>query len=343
MPLSLDLGQSVPPLNVWSQEQRSLLDIMPSDAFFSIKGIVVPPVFVKAEGLNAAGSIKLRTAARIIADMETSGTLRPNGTIIESSSGNLGVALAMIAARKGYRFICVTDANAAPASIQIMRAVGATVVVVAERDKNGGYLASRIRLIKEMCAKDTSIVWTNQYANESNWKAHYASTAADIYHGFGEIDWLVIGAGTTGTLMGCARYFREHSPRTKLVAVDTEGSITFGGLPGRRYIPGLGTSLPPAIAEPDLVDEIIYISEVETVKMCRQLAGGGVLVGGSTGTVLAGIASLRGRIDATHTVVTISPDLGSKYLDTIYNDEWVRKYFPTILLADDKTPEVQSW
>lgn len=341
MPLSLELRQPIAPSMAGLQD-RSLLDVMPSDAFFSIGGIIGPPVFVKAEGLNAAGSIKLRTAARIVADMEASRTLRPNGTIIESSSGNLGVALAMIAAQKGYRFICVTDANAAPDSIQIMRAVGATVVVVTERDQNGGYLASRIRLIQEMCSKDPSIVWTNQYANESNWKAHYAATAADIYHGFEEVHWLVIGAGTTGTLMGCARYFRKHSPKTRLVAVDTEGSVTFGGPAGRRYIPGLGTSVRPAIANPELVDEILYVSEVETVKTCRQLARRGILVGGSTGTVLAGIAGLRDRISATDTVVTISPDLGSKYLDTIFDDDWVHKYFPSIPLADAGTSEDQS-
>uniref|UniRef100_UPI00333BEFDE 2,3-diaminopropionate biosynthesis protein SbnA n=1 Tax=Mesorhizobium sp. M0050 TaxID=2956861 RepID=UPI00333BEFDE len=322
-----------PPLSnspFFSRVSRSLLDLIPSNLFFTVENIVRAPVIVKCEGLNAAGSVKVKAATRMIDDLERAGTLTSGGTLVESSSGNLGIALSMIAAARGYRFICVTDANAASSSIKIMRALGAEVIVVTTMDVNGGYLGARIELIKTICAGDPSKVWVNQYANDSNWKAHYDTTGPEILSRFPKVDWLVIGAGTTGTLMGCARYFHRNSPLTRIVAVDAKGSVTFGTLPARRLIPGLGTSRCPEITDPTLPNEVIHVDETETISMCRALARQGVLVGGSTGTVLAGIAQIGDRIAKTNTVVTISPDLGSKYLDTIFDDQWVEQNFPGI-------------
>ncbi|MER9064098.1 2,3-diaminopropionate biosynthesis protein SbnA [Mesorhizobium sp. M0698] len=307
---------------------RSILDLVPPNLFFTLENIVRAPVIVKCEGLNAAGSVKMKAAIRIVDDLERAGTLTSGSTLVESSSGNLGIALSMIAAARGYRFICVSDANTASSSIKTMRALGAEVIVVTTKDANGGYLGARIELIKTMCAEDPSKVWVNQYANASNWKAHYDITGPEILSCFPKIDWLVIGAGTTGTLMGCARYFHRNSPLTRIVAVDAKGSVTFGTPPARRLIPGLGTSRCPEITDPTLPSEVIHIDETETISMCRALARQGILVGGSTGTVLAGIARIGDRIAETSTVVTISPDLGSKYLDTIFDDQWVEQNFP---------------
>jgi N-(2-amino-2-carboxyethyl)-L-glutamate synthase len=295
--------------------------------FFPVADIVRPTVFVKCEALNFAGSIKIKPAMRMIKDLEESGRLTRGGTLIESSSGNLGIAVAMIAASKGYRFICVTDRNASVESVKTMKAVGAHVILVDRRDPNGGYLGSRIALINSMCAADPSMVWINQYANPSNALAHYDTTAPEILAEFPELDYLFIGVGTTGTLMGCARYFKEYSSRTRIVAVDASGSVTFGGAPGPRRIPGIGTSRRPELVDESLLDDIVYVAELDTIRMCRTLASRGLLLGASTGSVLAGIQSYVGNLKPEHAVVTIMPDLGSKYLDTVYSDEWVTSHY----------------
>lgn len=306
----------------------SMLQQSASDLFLPLQGIIRNPVHLKCEGLNIAGSIKLKPAVRMIEDLKRSGRLTSDSILVESSSGNLGIAISMIAAASGYRFICVTDANATRCSLNIMRAMGTEIIVVTERDANQGYLGARIALIKSMCARDPRMIWINQYANEGNWRAHYDTTGPEILRRFPKVDWLFIGAGTTGTLMGCARYFRQASPATRIVAVDAVGSVTFGAAAAPRLIPGLGTSSRPAILDTTLVTEAVHISEEETIAMCRTLARRGLLFGGSTGTVLAGIVRCADRIAETDIVVTISADFGANYLDTIFDDEWVGMHFP---------------
>lgn len=305
----------------------SPLDMLLTDVFVEIRDLEVAPVFVKCEGFNMVGSIKLKPALEMIVALEKSYRLGPRSKIIESSSGNLGVALSMICAERGYPFICVTDPASSETNRKLIRAFGGQVIVVQERDANGGFLQTRIDLIMRMCADDPSIIWLNQYKNESNVKAHERTTARELLWGFNKIDWLFVPAGTTGTLMGCARYFRRHSPATRVVAVDSEGSVTFGGKPGKRYIPGIGTSSVPEILDRGLVDEVVMVPEIDTVRMCRRLVQRGYLFGGSTGTALAGIEACAARIQLDQTIVTISPDLGERYIDTVYDDGWARKYF----------------
>lgn len=300
--------------------------------FLPFDGIVPCTVHVKLEGLNLGGSIKIKTALGLIEEAEQSGTIGPDTIIIESSSGNLGVALAMVCADRGYPFECVVDPNASRTNIEIMRALGATVVAVQERDENGGFLASRIRLIERKMKQDRRYFWTNQYRNAANPLIHERSTAAEIAQAFPRLDYLFVGAGTTGTLMGCAEYFRKRRPDTKIVAVDSVGSVTFGGSPGPRHISGLGTSRVPEICDRSLVDDVVMISEAATVEMCRWIARRyGVLFGGSTGTVMAAVEQRRSWLRDDASVVAISPDNGEKYLDTIYSDEWVRSRFPGLL------------
>jgi 2,3-diaminopropionate biosynthesis protein SbnA len=295
--------------------------------FFQISGVVEPTIHVKCEALNAAGSIKIKPALRMIEDLEKQGRLKKGGTLVESSSGNLGIAVSMIAASRGFKFICVVDPNAAQYSVSAMRAVGAAVIVVDQKDENGGYLGSRIALIETMCRADPSLVWINQYANESNWRAHFDTTAPEILAEFPRVDHLFIGAGTTGKLMGCARYFRQHSPRTRIIAVDPEGSVTFGTPSKPRKIPGIGTSRRPELLDESLIDAVVHVPEIETVRLCRELAAQGVLLGGSTGSVIAAIRRSGRLLSRSDVVITIMPDLGSKYLDTIYSDEWVERHY----------------
>ncbi|WP_438672333.1 2,3-diaminopropionate biosynthesis protein SbnA [Solihabitans fulvus] len=304
-------------------------DIVTDDIFLRLSDLVIDSeIFLKIEGLNPAGSVKLKTAVALIEDAERRGVLSDGGRVVESSSGNLGIALSMVCSIKGYSFTCVTDPNASARSVATMRALGAEVVVVANRDSNGGFLGSRIAHLKAMLALDHELVWPNQYANAANPRAHWERTAASILRSIEAIDYLFVGAGTTGTLMGCAAYFRQFSPKTRIIAVDTRGSVTFGYPAGPRHIPGLGTSRTPELLRMDNLDEVLLVDEAEAVWTCRLLARRhGLLVGGSTGSVLAAVRGYGGHLAPGSRVVAIAPDLGERYLDTIYNDDWVTARF----------------
>lgn len=288
--------------------------------------------FIKYEGLNIAGSIKLKTAKYLISGLEKHHGISPDkNTIIESSSGNLGVALSIVCKSKGYKFICVTDPNTLPITEQYMKIYGAEIVKVTERDESGGFLAKRIELIHSLLKNDRNLVWTNQYASEYNVQAHYNTTAKEIYKKFPTLDYLFIGAGTTGTLVGCARFFKKYSPKTKIIAVDNKGSVTFGFPPLTRYIPGIGTSRKPEIASTENVYKIILVPEEETVVACNTLLREyGLFLGGSTGTVLFAAKDYVSSLPNKNiSLVAISPDFGEKYINTIYNAEWVEDKFGT--------------
>jgi N-(2-amino-2-carboxyethyl)-L-glutamate synthase len=296
-------------------------------------------VLLKVEGLNPAGSIKLKTALALITDAEERGLLKPRGRVVESSSGNLGIALSMVCAVRGYSFTCITDPKASPHSVAAMRALSAEVIVVTEPDANGGYLGTRIALIKEMLRADPELTWPNQYGNVANSRAHWERTATEILQAIPSVEYLFVGAGTTGTLMGCAGYFRKFSPLTRIIAVDSRGSVTFGQPAGPRYVPGLGTSRLPELCRTDNLDEIVLIEEADAVRMCRRVAGEfGLLVGGSTGSVLAAVDQLGDQIPDGATVVAISPDLGDHYLDSVYDDDWVAERFGADVLAEPSAP-----
>lgn len=280
--------------------------------------------YLKVEGLNLAGSIKLKPAIHMITDLESSGAIRPGSAVIESSSGNLGVALAVVCGAKGYSFTCITDPNAPEESLALMRAYGADVVVITQRDEQGGFLGSRIAHIKARLREDPKTIWPNQYANHVNARAHCRTTAREIHEQFSDLDYLFVGAGTTGTLTGCAAYFAVNRPQVRVIAVDAVGSVTFGGRPSRRHIPGLGTSVRPAIASTDNVADIVHVAERDTVQMCRSMLDRyGLLVGGSTGTVLAGLRQYAPRLPEDAVVVAISPDLGDRYVRTVYDPTWL--------------------
>ncbi|MEH0974703.1 2,3-diaminopropionate biosynthesis protein SbnA [Micromonospora sp. CPCC 205546] len=308
-----------------------------ANIFAPVQGVAPCTVHLKLEGVNVAGSIKIKTAVQMLTDLEQAGSVDGSRRLIESSSGNLGVALALVCAERGYPFTCVTDPNASVSAVRKMQALGTEVIEVRERDQTGNYLGTRIALIQSMCREDPNLLWLNQYANASNWRAHYRMTAPEILAAFPHVDHLVIGAGTTGTLMGCARYFREHSPGTTIVGVDSVGSVTFGGTPGRRHIPGIGASRRPEITDSSLIDRLLMVDEADAIRMCRSLAQRGLPVGGSTGSVLHSLRHLGDVLTPESVVVAVSPDMGDKYLDTIYSDDWVGERFPHLLGPPDTT------
>ena len=284
-------------------------------------------VTVRLEGINGVGSIKGRAAYAMVRSLEITGMLRPGGHVVESSSGNLGVALAALCCQRGYRFTCVTDPNTSSHVTDLIEAYGSTVVQVHERDENGGYLATRLRTVQTVLAGDPLAVWPNQYGNEANLLAHEATTAPEIAAGVPHLSVLAVGAGTTGTLGGCTRWFRRHRPDVAVIAIDSVGSVTFGGPPSPRRIPGLGTSSRPPIADNATPHHIHHVAEIDGVRMCHHVRDRfGVMVGGSTGSVLAGVHQL-GRLWALGTtVVAIGPDMGEKYLSSVYDEGWVTRH-----------------
>lgn len=300
------------------------------DVFLRLGGILrTSCVLLKLEGFNITGSIKIKAAKHMIADLEERDLARPGETtVVESSSGNLGVALSLVCRRRGYRFLCVTDPNVSQANLAAMTAYGAEVVVIDQRDANGGHLESRIAYIERLIRDEPSHVWLNQYANPANPAAHDEMTAREILAAVPRPDYVLIGAGSAGTLMGCARRFAAESPATRLVAVDPVGSVLFGDPSARRLIPGIGSSRPSPVLDPGVAHRVVRVSEPDTIRMCHEMARvHGLLVGGSTGSVLAAAQSLEGTIEPGASIVAVSADLGDKYLDTIYNRGWVLRHF----------------
>jgi N-(2-amino-2-carboxyethyl)-L-glutamate synthase len=337
LPRPKDRPGSAPPRFIDSPLEANL-----GSCFLRLTGFGTGKVFLKLEGLNPAGSVKLRPAISMIERLERERSIRPGQHyIIESSSGNLGVALAVVCRVKGYGFTCVTDPNANPWSVKVMRAYGAEVIVVQERDEEGGYLGARIDRIYRMLEGDPRYVWTNQYANIANPGSHYAFTAPEIHEALPEVDYVFVGAGSTGTVIGCARYFARHRAGTKVIAVDTAGSVTFGGPKGPRFIPGLGTSRRPEIADLHDVNEVLSIPEEDAVLACRRLLDRyGLLAGGSTGSVLAAVE--RYPFPPESTVVAISADLGDRYVDTLYDHQWVAARFPSLRGKPDENLTAQA-
>ncbi len=307
-------------------------DLILGDVYIKINALLANcVVHLKLECFSAGSSIKMKTARQMIEQLEQAGKVRPNTGLIESSSGNLGLALSIIAAERGYRFTCVSDPNTSPQTVKMMRAYGAEVFIVEQRDANGGYLNSRIDYIKSRLAAEPDLVWLNQYANSANPDAHEFFTGPEILAAFPRPDFLFVGTGTTGTLMGVARAVRDKSPTTSIVAVDSLGSVTFGTKAGPRFIPGAGTSRRPEIASEEAMDHLELVPEADTIVMCRRLAAKGLMVGGSTGMVLSAVSKWSGRIPRNSCVIAISPDMGDRYLDSIYDDSWVERHFPGVM------------
>jgi 2,3-diaminopropionate biosynthesis protein SbnA len=323
-------------------------DYHEEELYVDLQPIFGHALFLKCEGFNFAGSIKLKTAVEMVEAAERDGLLKPGSILVESSSGNLGVALSMIAAGRGYRFLCVTDSRCNLAARRQMTALGGEVHVIPDGPEvsgaEGGMLRARIDYVRRLCASDDRYVWLNQYSSPANWKAHYRRTAPAIARRFPRLDVLFVGAGTTGTLMGCARYLRARPRPVRIVAVDSAGSVTFGGAPGRRMIPGLGTSVRPQLLDESYVDEVIRVDETDAVRACHRLAGRGFLFGGSTGTVVSGAMSWLHRRDAAGlTAVAIAPDLGERYLDTVYQADWLKETYDLDVSSEPWTdPETRA-
>ena len=286
-----------------------------------------PAVIAKLELVNPSGSMKDRSATYILERGLADGTITPASRLIESSSGNFGIALATAARVHGLEFTCVVDPKTTPANLRILLRLGAEVELVTDADEHGCFLGARLRRVAELCRERPGSVWVNQYANDGNWLAHYHGTAAEILADLDRpIDCLVVPVSTTGTILGLARRLRGVFPALHVVAVDAAGSVIFGGPAGPRHVPGLGAGRRPEVLDPAYIDEVVWVSDRDAVAGCRALAlSEGILAGGSSGAVVAAIERLRPGWPAGWQVVTVLPDRGDRYLDQVYDDDWVAR------------------
>jgi cysteine synthase A len=237
----------------------------------------------------------------------------------------------------------VTDPNATHSAVKGIELYGAKVIMVEERDSVGGYLGTRLKTIDQILRSNPNAIWLNQYANIANKNAHADQTAAEIIKEFPKVDWTFVGSGTTGTLGGVAERLHQEFPDVKVVAVEPVGSVTFGGIPGKRNIPGIGTSVKPKLADLAKPDRIVAIPEEKTVEACLSFVRDHhLLVGGSTGSVLAAVQQYDAEFKDGDIIVAISPDLGEKYLDTVYEPKWVERYVTAKVDARSETVRSRS-
>jgi len=287
-----------------------------------------PLVLAKVEYFNPGGSVKDRIALRMVEAAEASGELKPGGTIVEPTSGNTGVGLALVAQRKGYQCVFVCPDKVSEDKRNVLKAYGARVVVcptAVPPEHPDSYYSVSDRLVQEIEG-----AWKpNQYANEENPASHYHSTGPEIWRQTeGRITHFVAGVGTGGTISGTGRYLKEASGgAVKVVGADPEGSVYSGGT-GRPYlVEGVGEDFWPDTYDRGVADEIIAISDAESFTVTRRLAlEEGLLVGGSCGMAVAGALKLAERLGPDDVIVVLLPDGGRGYLGKVFNDKWMAGY-----------------
>ena len=281
---------------------------------------------MKMETTNPGGSSKDRPALEMILAAEASGELQPGGTIVEPTSGNTGVGLAIVAAQRGYDCVFVMTDKVAPEKIRLLQAYGAEVVVcpvaVAPDDPRSYYS------VAERLTDERNAFRPNQYANPNNPLSHYKTTGPEIWEQTaGRITHFVAGAGTCGSITGTARYLKEQNPDVKIIAADPEGSVFSGGS-GRPYlVEGVGEDFFPAAWQPELYDETIAISDAESFHTARRVSRlEGILIGGSGGMAVAAAIQVAKRAGPDDLVVVFNPDSGRGYLSRVFDDEWMATY-----------------
>jgi N-(2-amino-2-carboxyethyl)-L-glutamate synthase len=283
-------------------------------------------VWAKLESANPGGSAKDRPAAGMLRDALTQGVIGPGSTVIESSSGNMGVGLAQACRYHGIKLICVVDARANDKSVRTLRALGADVRVATPGPGAGGdLLVARRRLVTQLLESIPDAYTTDQYANESNPAAHAEGTMREIDAALdGEIDHLLVATSTAGTLLGCCDYLRSMDRPTNVVAVDAVGSALFGGAPAARSLPGLGAGIETEHSKWAEFDQLIRVSELECVVGCRRLVEReAFFCGASSGALAFALGSIATQMRPGSRCAMIFPDGGAGYLDTVYDDEWV--------------------
>jgi len=289
-------------------------------------------LYAKLEGLNPGGSTKDRPAKSIIEHGIRAGRIGPGTVVIESSSGNMGIGLAQVCAIYKLRFICVVDPKTTAQNLSLLRVYGAEIDMVHEPDATTGeYLQARINRVRHLLDATPNSFWPNQYSNVNNPLAHRQTMREIMDEVGGEVDYLFCATSTCGTIRGCSELLRESGAKTRVIAVDAQGSVIFGGNSSKRLIPGHGAAVRPDLYRPGMVDDCIHVTDTDCVVGCRRLVQQeGILAGGSSGAVMMAVEYARELIAPGSICVVILPDRGERYLDTIYSDEWVESHLGDI-------------
>ena len=292
-------------------------------------------VLAKVESFNPGNSIKDRMALKMVEDAESDGRLMPGGTIVEGTSGNTGMGLALAASVKGYKLICVSTDKQSKEKFDVLKAVGAKVIVCptdVEADDPRSYYSTSKRI-----AEETPNSWyVNQYDNLSNTKAHYEQTGPEIWSQTeGKITHLVVGVGTGGTISGVGKYLKEKNPNIKIWGIDTYGSVfkkyhETGVFDKNEIYPysteGIGEDIIPENVDFNIIDHFEKVTDKDAAIYTRKLAREeGIFAGNSCGAAVKGLIQLKQKLKKEDVVVIILHDSGSRYIGKIYNDDWMKE------------------
>jgi cystathionine beta-synthase len=286
---------------------------------------VRPTILAKVEYINPGGSVKDRIGIRMIEDAERRGLLHPGGTIIEPTSGNTGVGLALAASIKGYRMIFVMPDKMSAEKIALLKAYGAEVVITPTAvppDSPESYYRVADRLARETPGG----FQPNQYYNQANPETHYQTTGPEIWRQTeGNVDVFVAGVGTGGTITGTGRYLKEQNPNILVVGADPEGSILSGGELRPYKVEGIGEDFWPGTFDPDIVDRWIRVGDRDSFRAARRITREeGILVGGSAGTALVAAVQVAQELNEDKLIVVLFADNGRNYLSKVYSDQWMQ-------------------
>jgi cystathionine beta-synthase len=289
-------------------------------------------ILAKLENLNPGGSVKDRIGIAMVEQAEQTGLLKPGGTIIEPTSGNTGVGLAMVASVKGYKMIFVMPDKMSEEKRSILRAYGAKVVVTPANVSPES--PEHYTKVAERLARETPHSYMpNQYENRANPDAHYRTTGPEIWRQTeGKVDVFVCGMGTGGTITGTGRFLKEKKKALKVVGAAPEGSIFYPRFhrqkeqPHQYRVEGIGEDFMPGTLDMSIIDDVIQVSDTDAFQMARRLAQEeGIVVGGSGGTAVQAALRVAERLDEHKTIVTLLPDTGRNYLSKLFSDKWMKE------------------
>lgn len=294
---------------------ESVLDIIGNTPMLSLKKLAGLNIFAKAEYLNPGGSIKDRVAKYMIEQAEARGVLKNGMTIMEPTSGNTGIGIALVGVQKGYRVVIVMPENMSEERKKIILALGAELVLTKAEDSIGGSVSE----VLERKSKDSTIFIPQQFENPDNPKIHYLTTAAEVWEQMkGKVDVFVSGLGSGGTLGGVGRFIKENNPKAKIIAVEPKNvSALLGHEPGLHKIQGIGDGFIPAVLDVSLIDEVIEVTDNDAINTARDLAKiQGILAGTSSGANVWASIKAAQKYGSDKNIITILPDRVERYFST---------------------------